>query len=1159
MASQADKEQVVSVLRACLLSNKGGTPLSILNRDYKALNGTPIPFRKLGYSSVEDFLKSTDDIITRPDGKGDIIVQARPSEASAHIASLVSRQRSSQKKRIPVPNICQSRKPTNQSWKPPPSSHKQGPTSRAHLSVTVTNNVNKPSRLVSVKSKSNSGGGDDVNKYKYEVPPRLQKFTSVKDDWSNLTDEFVSRNDCDFSADIDLPEDLEDLNFNNYETNEGYQSGIPQKSKKSITSPFSPRNAVAAGRAKTEDLENFRTVSFEDNEGYQSGMPQKSKKSITSPFSPRNAVAAGRAKTEDNYPDYNMEVAPWNRKKPGTSRVTASENETFILKLHKFSMEKGWPEPSYKILPRHPKNERPTYGCQVEVCYNQRFYSYPDESSFPEEAKEFAAKKAYHQLLENEKNFHMSGLKVTNDEKEIRSRLYKLVENHRNGLWADCIFDLYTNKFNELLPADWLKKAATYPNIHLNTVCGGGKVIVTPNTEPSLEETRTHKVSFQEIVKPAEDRESIIHTQVVPEDNLWDVYVTYVDAGGEVWVRIIGPDYSEKYGNMSAEMELFYGSTKNELKNIQSSPNNLRVNEYYAAQLFDEYSSGDCWHRVCVQEINWESQTADCWLIDNGDSDMLTFKQIYPLMEEFTYIRRQAVLCSLAGLEDYAVDEAMLNLMFNTLVGQVLVAKVIERNETINEYSLILFDTTGEDDINLNQELISRLDIETSKPELPEEQGVKEVYVSHIADGGQLYIQIQSDVFTHLQNLIADLTLETIEKHCFKSFKHLKGDKIYLAKFNKDENWYRAAITRIPSASEKQVEVMFVDYGNIESVDIHQICDLEAISEVLSRIPKQALPIMLHAVEIGPKECSKLKEMISESDPVVLKVITSGDIPKVEIFKRTTEPEGEGALISINNTIALQRELNRSFQRRHSIRRSKSCSKPITSSVSRPLSPAHSNGDTVHRNLSPPAIPDIGADYFDIFVTMAANPSNFIVQPLENINSLKQLLANMKSYYSYDDMDNVVGADNLVEGGLYAALFENNEWYRVTLSSGLSQDVTVHSCDFGEYTSVSPDKLRYLAPQFTELPYQAIKAKLTGIVPAHRDWTVDDCLRFQDLVVEKQLVSIVMEKGPDLLNPSESVLGLQIIDTTTDEDIIIANLLVEERRAKSVTFTDIEK
>lgn len=62
-----------------------------------------------------------------------------------------------------------------------------------------------------------------------------------------------------------------------------------------------------------------------------------------------------------------MEVAPWNRKKPGTSRVTASENETFILKLHKFSMEKGWPEPSYKILPRHPKNERPTYGCQVEV------------------------------------------------------------------------------------------------------------------------------------------------------------------------------------------------------------------------------------------------------------------------------------------------------------------------------------------------------------------------------------------------------------------------------------------------------------------------------------------------------------------------------------------------------------------------------------------------------------------------------------------------------------------------------------------------------------------------------------------------------------------------------------------------------------------------
>lgn len=32
---------------------------------------------------------------------------------------------------------------------------------------------------------------------------------------------------------------------------------------------------------------------------------------------------------------------------------------------------------------------------------------------------------------------------------------------------------------------------------------------------------------------------------------------------------------------------------------------------------------------------------------------------------------------------------------------------------------------------------------------------------------------------------------------------------------------------------------MFVDYGNIESVDVQQICDLESISEVLSKIPKQ--------------------------------------------------------------------------------------------------------------------------------------------------------------------------------------------------------------------------------------------------------------------------------------------------------------------------------
>lgn len=72
--------------------------------DYKSLVGEPIPFKKLGFSSVEEFLRSVNDIRLSPGLNGELVVTARPTEASAHIASLVSRQKTSTKKRPPIPN-----------------------------------------------------------------------------------------------------------------------------------------------------------------------------------------------------------------------------------------------------------------------------------------------------------------------------------------------------------------------------------------------------------------------------------------------------------------------------------------------------------------------------------------------------------------------------------------------------------------------------------------------------------------------------------------------------------------------------------------------------------------------------------------------------------------------------------------------------------------------------------------------------------------------------------------------------------------------------------------------------------------------------------------------------------------------------------------------
>jgi tudor domain-containing protein 1/4/6/7 len=60
---------------------------------------------------------------------------------------------------------------------------------------------------------------------------------------------------------------------------------------------------------------------------------------------------------------------------------------------------------------------------------------------------------------------------------------------------------------------------------------------------------------------------------------------------------------------------------------------------------------------------------------------------------------------------------------------------------------------------------------------------------------------------------------------------------------------------------------------------------------------------------------------------------------------------------------------------------------------------------------------------------------------------------------------------------------------------------------------------------------------------------------FQELVVEREFVSIVMETGPDLLNPTNMILGLRLIDTSKSEDVYIDELLVSQGRAVEIALS----
>ena len=106
MAAEEEKllKQTKSMLRAVLISAPRGVVARRLQEEYKSITGTPIPYQRLRYCSLEDFLRSIPDVIrASPGATGELTFFGEADESTAHIAKLVSKQRKPKLTRARVP------------------------------------------------------------------------------------------------------------------------------------------------------------------------------------------------------------------------------------------------------------------------------------------------------------------------------------------------------------------------------------------------------------------------------------------------------------------------------------------------------------------------------------------------------------------------------------------------------------------------------------------------------------------------------------------------------------------------------------------------------------------------------------------------------------------------------------------------------------------------------------------------------------------------------------------------------------------------------------------------------------------------------------------------------------------------------------------------
>ncbi|XP_076172297.1 tudor domain-containing protein 7 tapas isoform X2 [Ptiloglossa arizonensis] len=1098
-----DRDEVIKNLRACLISSKGGVKIDHLSRDYKLLIDENIPFRKYGYQTLVAFLRTIPGIKTTEKG-GECYVEALPTEESAHITKLIARQKAGSKKHKKLVN---ARRPTP--YRPPMMVRKNSP--------RVARSGNDNSQIIGRQNSSVPAMSTKITIYQnnekpryirtdYDIPPnspskrlndrQRNSVLSTNQSFNKPTDDSYIKNNGKVATPV-INQKPKTVNINVEILPKGKPSNISERLKVNSSIPplLNLQTSISASSHQSKVLSPLSPgqVLGDDNQSQFQQLPRNSSTSLNSaskivpkpqPIDPRDEL----------------------------------RRKTNILNL---------PEPVYQICPTTIKNTKePAVFAQVKIGPHG-YSSYPEEAHSEDEAQKLAANFALLDLTE--KYGSSFRLNETKNRNIIKGRILFIVDAHPNGIFMHQVPIYYKQQYKEILPGNWEEIVEGYPAIILEKGVDNSVIlrryISSPEKIKSITLSKTDKVQLNPIGPPAPGQLQL------PERDFLLVSVTCVISTIEVWARLVEDSYSDQFDIMINEMAQYYNAIQRSVKPIP-----IEIGNYYV--IFED----DSWHRVCCVDYKSITGMATVLFIDHGDEDTFHHSKLQILDKKFCLLPAQALRLCLSGLEDFSKCDTIVNQIEKFLLDRALYIEIVNRDKDQNGpfLTVIFYDSHGPNDINVNSELSKEILHTVAAPKLDSGRQVYKVFISHIEQNGDVFVQVQSNSMKILVSLLNRLICTGLNSEEIENCTVTKIDfnKTYFVSVN--NNWYRG---KIVSNAYNQLKAFLIDFGKTVTTSSTSLLSLERLSEVLAKFPAQALKVHLHNIDesmFDEKMVTKLAEIAPKGEPLLVKVVsTENDIPVIELFKRI---QPSNMLVSINNTLALEDELTRSQgDGNNNIKpRKRSNSKFAGNEV-----------DEIVKSLKPPKISGIG-EYFDVHVTMAAHPGNFTVQPFRDKLSLEIMMIQLQEACQ-SFKGSAPTSDTVREGKLYAAKHIDGHWYRVCISSIIKENmVSVYFCDFGDVSVLPLDKLQPLKSQFLELPYQAIKARLAGIQPINVDWSVEDSLRFQELVVEKNFVSIVVESQPDGLSPADTILGLKLIDVNTTEDIYIDRLLVEEGRATFV-------
>ncbi|NXQ33057.1 TDRD7 protein, partial [Alaudala cheleensis] len=720
---------------------------------------------------------------------------------------------------------------------------------------------------------------------------------------------------------------------------------------------------------------------------------------------------------------------------------------------------------------------------------------------------------------------------------DFKAKVVSILLKYSNGLWAHALPKVYQDTYQAKFPEDILNNLELLSDVCVVDYVSEvpRKAILYAKPQRCIDENLnvTEKVKRRGGVKATAEQqyedskdqylENItIPPLVIPSEGAVSILVVELKNTNEVVIRQVCYSYAQE--QMEDEMKAYYNQS-----NTVSPAQSLSVGQIVAV-----HAEEDAWLRA--QIISLEDNRV--YYVDYGFTEFVETSSVCRLQKQFRLLPFQAAKCKLAGLEAFSDDPVLVKAVESRTCCKIFAVEILEKSDIP---LLVLYDTSGEDDININATCLKALYDKSLELHLQVDAVYTNVRVTSVYSDGSLYCQVPSKGLSRLSE-----TMQKLED--FFLYKQTSEFNVLLpfcgkiCLFPSKGKWARVEIKIIHT--RRALDVQFMDNGTVATVKVSELKEIppQFLREVIA-IPPQALKCCLADLPPNtgmwtPDAVLWLRDAVINCPEFSMKVIkqdASKGIAHIYLFAPENFPD-------------MDRSINRQIKNADLWKHQKDVFLSVASSG---ISSTKAVGDTVsalrlssgklEKSFSesggepssavstvdmPPPLPlPKPGDFMDIYVSVACHPGHFIVQPRNELNNLYALMEEMILYYSRAEEKPVT----IEKNELYAAKI-GDEWYRVIIKGILRNGfLSVYELDYGKHELVSIQKVQPLLDTFRRLPFQAITAQLAGV--KKQQWSEEASIVFRNLVEKKPFVAQI-EAVNDSTNPWDRKIVTFLVDTS---------------------------